>query len=70
MDGIQTIVYIFRDNCGQSYNLHLNVVHFFSTRGLIRHLWQHMTVVFRHWCLMHAVLLQNGIVEITHKFEW
>jgi len=29
----------------------------FSTPVLIRYLWQLMTVVFLHWCLMHAVLL-------------
>jgi hypothetical protein len=34
---------------GQSYNLYLNVVHFL-TPVLIRHLWQHDTVVFLHWC--------------------
>jgi hypothetical protein len=29
----------------------------FSTPVLIRHLWQLMTVVFMHWCLICAVLL-------------
>ncbi len=29
----------------------------FSTPVLIRHLWQHKTVVFLHRCLIHAVLL-------------
>ncbi len=28
----------------------------FSTPVLIRHLWQHKTVVFIHWCLICAVL--------------
>jgi hypothetical protein len=40
---------------GQSPNLYLNVVHFFNTS--VRHQWQHNTVVFLHWCLIHAVLL-------------
>jgi len=40
---------------GQSSNIYLNVVHF-STRMLIRHLWQLKTVVFLHWCLMCIVL--------------
>ena len=29
----------------------------FSTPELIRHLWQLKTVVFLHWCLVHAVLM-------------
>ncbi len=29
----------------------------FSTPVLIRHLWQLKTVVFQHWCLIHAVLM-------------
>jgi hypothetical protein len=27
---------------------------------LIRHLWQHKTVVFVHWCLIRAVLLKKA----------
>ncbi len=30
----------------------------FSTPVLIRHLWQLKTVVFLHWCLICAVLLE------------
>ncbi len=30
----------------------------FSTPVLIQHLWQLKTVVFLHWCLIHAVLLR------------
>jgi hypothetical protein len=41
---------------GQSSSLYLNV-DLFSTPVLIRHLWQLKTVVFLHWCLIHAVLL-------------
>jgi hypothetical protein len=40
----------------QSSSLHLNVVHFLAL-VLIRHLWQLKTIVFLHWCLIHAVLL-------------
>jgi hypothetical protein len=49
---------------GQSYNLYLNVVYFFSTPVLIRHLWQLKTVVFLHWCLMCAVPL-SGTPYVT-----
>ena len=45
---------------GQSSNLYLNVVHF-STPVLIRHLWQLKTVVFLHWCLLCAVLLNESV---------
>ena len=41
---------------GQSSNLYLYIVHF-STLELLRHLWQHKTVVFLHWCLIRALLL-------------
>ncbi len=37
----------------------LIVVHF-STPLLIRHLWQLMTVVFLHWCLIRALPLTNA----------
>ncbi len=49
---------------GQSYNPYLNVVHF-STQILIRYLWQLKTVVFLHWCLICAVLLQYST-----NFPW
>jgi hypothetical protein len=42
---------------GQSSKLYLNDVHF-STLVLIEHLWQLKTVVFLHWCLIRAVLLE------------
>ncbi len=42
---------------GQSSNIYLKVV-IFSTPVLIRHLWQFKTIVFLHWCLIRAVLLQ------------
>ncbi len=35
----------------------------FSTPLLIKHLWQLKTVVFQHWCIICAVLLQ-----VTPKF--
>ena len=34
----------------------------FSTPVLIRHLWQLTTVVFLHWCLINAVLLDHQCV--------
>ncbi len=40
---------------GQSSNLYLNVVHFCNTS--VKHLWQHKTIVFLHWCLICIVLL-------------
>ncbi len=39
---------------GLNYNLYLNVG-LFSTPVWIRHLWQHETVVFLHWCLIRTV---------------
>jgi hypothetical protein len=47
---------------GQSYILYLKVVHF-STPVLIRHLWQLQTVVFLHWCLICAVLLDTLSIQ-------
>jgi hypothetical protein len=44
---------------GQSSNLYLNVVPFL-TPVLVRHLWQLKLVVFRHWCLICAVLLARS----------
>jgi hypothetical protein len=42
---------------GKSYNIYLNVVHFFQ-KVLIRHLWQPKTIVLLHWCLICAVPLR------------
>jgi hypothetical protein len=50
---------------GQSYNLYLNVVHFFNI-VLIRHLWQLKTVVFLHRCLICAVPLIGLMPEFCH----
>jgi hypothetical protein len=48
-----TNIYSFLETSGgQSSNLHLNL-----TSVLIRHLWQLKTVVFVHWFVIHAVLL-------------
>ncbi len=49
------ITFYLETSGGQSSNLYLNVVHFF-TPVLIRHLWQLKTVAFQHRCLEHAVL--------------
>jgi hypothetical protein len=49
---------------GQIYNLYLNVVHFL-TPVLIRHLWQLVTVVFLHWCLLCACLLFMHVILMT-----
>jgi hypothetical protein len=48
---------LLRDISGRSYILYLNVAHFL-TPVLIRYLWQLMTVVFLHWCLIHVVLFK------------
>ncbi len=41
----------------------------FSTPLLIRHMWQLKTVLFFHWCLIHAVLLPliltTGLSKVT-----
>ncbi len=49
------IYYYLETSGGQNSNLYLNVVHF-STPVLIRHLWQHKTLVSLHWCLIRALL--------------
>ncbi len=54
---------------GQSYNLYLNVVHFFKP-VLIRHLWHLKTVIFLHWCIIHVVLLFRWSVACTVKILW
>ncbi len=38
----------------------------FSTPVLIRHLWQHKTVVFLHWCLICVFILICN--EWNHRF--
>jgi hypothetical protein len=54
---LNTNIYSYLEtSVGQSSNLYFKVVHF-STPGLIRHLWHLKTVVFLHWCLICAVLL-------------
>ncbi len=53
---LNTNIYTYLEtSSGQSYNLYLNVI-IFSRPVLIRHLWQLKTVVFRHCCLICAVL--------------
>jgi hypothetical protein len=37
--------------------IYIKIVFIFSTPELIRHLWQLKTIVFLHWCLICAVLL-------------
>ncbi len=42
----------------------------FSMLVLIRHLWQLETVVFLHWCLIHAPILSQFFVnKITSNME-
>jgi hypothetical protein len=58
-NSLNTNIYSYLETSGgQSSNLYLKVVHFFKP-VLIRHLWQLKTVVFLHWCLIHAVLLNE-----------
>jgi hypothetical protein len=60
-----TNIYTFSETSGgQSSNLYLNVVHFL-TPVLIRHLWQLNTVVFMHWCLIHAVLFPSYMLNFA-----
>ncbi len=55
---LNTNIYSYLETSGgKSYNLYLKCCSFFSTPVLIRHLWQLKTVVFLHWCLIHAILL-------------
>ncbi len=59
---------IFFNNClntniyfylgGQSSNLYVMLL-IFATPVLIRHLWQHKTVVFLHWCIICIAPLPN-----------
>ncbi len=41
-----------------------------STPVLIRHLWQLKTVVFLHWCVIHAVLLENCYATQWYHLAW
>ncbi len=53
-NALNTNIYSYLETSGgQSYNLYLKVIHF-STPVSIRHMWQLKTVVFLHWCLIHA----------------
>jgi hypothetical protein len=52
---LNTNIYSYLETSGgESFNLYLNVVHFFNT-SLIRHMWQLKTVVLLQWCLICAV---------------
>jgi hypothetical protein len=54
---LNTNIYSYLETYGgQGSNLYLKAV-IFSTLVLIRHLWQLKTVLFWHWCLIHALLL-------------
>jgi hypothetical protein len=39
----------------------------FSATVLIRHLWQLKTVVFLHYCLIHAVLLKISFLDAAER---
>jgi hypothetical protein len=55
-NGLNTIISYLETSGGQSSNPYLNVVHCLAP-VLLRHPWQLKTVVFLHWCLICAVLL-------------
>ncbi len=56
---LYTNIYSYLETSGGiSYNLYLNAVHF-STPELIRHLWQHKTIVILHQYLICSVLIQT-----------
>jgi hypothetical protein len=60
---LDTNIYSYLETSGgQSSNLYLYVVHFFL-HHLIRHLWHLKTVVFLHWCLIHAALLVDNVFQ-------
>jgi hypothetical protein len=64
---LNTYIYsYFETSGGQSFNLNLNVVNFFSP-VLNRHLWQLKTVIFLHWCLLHAVMLEEQVLVTGAK---
>jgi hypothetical protein len=55
---LNTNIYSNLETCGgQSYKPIFKCCFFWSTTVLIRHLWQLKTVVFLHWCLIHAIIL-------------
>ncbi len=67
-----TNIYSYLETCGcKSYNLHLNVVHFFNTSV---NLWRLKKAVFLHWCLIRTVLLchvaQGSLGKINHSCSW
>ncbi len=39
----------------------------YSAPVLIRHPWQHKTVVFLHWCLIHVVHLQQNLANTNEQ---
>jgi hypothetical protein len=52
---LNTNIYSYLETSGgQSSNLYLNVIQFFTPVST-RHQWQLKTVVFLHWCLIRAV---------------
>jgi len=56
---MNTNIFSYLETSGdQSSNKYLNVV-YFLTPEVIRYLWQVMTAVFLHWCLIRAVPLTS-----------
>ncbi len=63
---LNTNIYSYLETSGgNSCNLYFNVLQFFNTPVLIRHLCQLKTVVFRHRCLKCAVQLVK--LSLVHK---
>ena len=67
---LNTNIYSYLETSGgQSSNLYFNVVHFL-TPVLVRHLWQSKTVVFLHWCLIHAALFICELHRLAAVAHW
>jgi hypothetical protein len=63
---LNTNIYSYLETSGgQSSNLYLELF-IFSTPVLISHLWQLKTVIFLHWCLLCAVLLNLSGIKVIN----
>jgi hypothetical protein len=58
-NGLNTNIYSYLETSGGQVIIYIEMLYIFSTPVLIIYPWQLKTVVFLHWCLIHAVLLTN-----------
>ncbi len=54
---LNTNIYSYLETSGCQFLIYIKMLFTLSTPVLFRHLWQLKTIVFLHWCLMHADLL-------------